>query len=86
MCEIVDSGYTDRAAQLRRKNPTGWFLYYAQRAGSGKMSILRIKYASHYMRSEHLVPDEYRGKYTLPFYMRILGFPGMIILLLRGKT
>ena len=86
VCEIVDSGYTDRAAQLRKKNPTGWFLYYARRAVSGKMGMMRIKYASHYMRFEHLVAAQYRKKYVLPFYMRFLGFPGMAILLLKGKT
>ena len=85
VCEIVGSGYTDRAAALRRENPAGWFLYYAQRARDTRFSVLKIKYISHYMRFEHAVGKEYRHMYPVPPVYRLLGFPGMLILLLRGK-
>lgn len=85
VCEIVGSGYTDRAAALRRENPTGWFLYYGQRALDTDMSVLKIKYISHYMRFEPAAADRYRKMYPLPAGLRLLGFPGMLILLLRGK-
>ena len=86
VCEIVESGYTDRAEVLRRENPTGWLLYYGQRALESRMSVLKIKYASHYMRFEKRADPGYRKMYVLPLYLRLLGFPGMLILLFRGRT
>ena len=85
VCEIVDKGYTDRAAELRRENPTGWYLYYGQRALNTKISVLKIKYAAHYMRFRPHAAAEYRNDYELPAGLKILAFPAMLILFFRGR-
>lgn len=85
VCEIVQSGYTDRVHQLRRENPTGWLIYYSQRARSTPMSVLKLKYASHYLRFEKLAVKTIRKEYPLPAGMRILGIPGAFLLRLKGK-
>ncbi|MBQ7464747.1 MAG: glycosyltransferase family 2 protein [Lachnospiraceae bacterium] len=85
ICEIIRHGYTDDVKRLRDENPTAWFLYYGQRVGNTRMSLLRIKYASHYIRFEKKALKQYRVLYPLPPLMRLLGLPGAFLLLLKGK-
>ena len=85
VCEIVKSGYTDEVERLRAENPTGWLWYYGQRVNNTKTSVLRLKYASHYLRFEKRVPEVYRQAYKIPLYMRILGLPGAAALAIKGK-
>ena len=85
ICEIIRQGYTDNVEKLRQDNPTAWLLYYGQRVGNTRMSVLRIKYASHYIRFEKKALKQYRVLYPLPPLMRILGLPGAFLLLLKGK-
>ncbi|MBO4374959.1 MAG: glycosyltransferase family 2 protein [Lachnospiraceae bacterium] len=85
ICEIVRHGYTDDVERLRRDNPTAWLLYYGQRVQNTGMSVLRIKYASHYIRFEKKALKQYRVLYPLPPFMRLLGLPGAFLLLLKGK-
>ena len=85
VCELVEKGLTDRAAELRREAPTGWFIYYSQRAKAWPVSAKKIKFAAHYLRFEKLVDIKYREKYALPMSLRIAGYPGSLILALMGK-
>ncbi len=85
VCELVSSGYTDRVEALRRENPTGWLLYYGQRARRTPMSVLKIKYASHYLRFENFADRQYTRKASLPLWMRVCGAPGALILALKRK-
>ncbi len=85
ICELVSSGYTDAVEKLRRENPGGWLLYYGQRVSNTKMSVLKLKYAAHYLRFEGKAPEPVRKIQEIPFYMRILGVPGAVLLLIRGK-
>ena len=85
VCEIIKQGYTDNVEALRRDNPTAWLLYYGQRVSNTKMSLLKIKYASHYIRFEKKALKQYRVLYPLPPLMRLSGLPGAFLLLLKGK-
>ncbi|MCR5627478.1 MAG: glycosyltransferase family 2 protein [Lachnospiraceae bacterium] len=85
VCELVSEGYTDRVEQLRRENPTAWYLYYEQRARLKSSLTLKIKYISHYLRFRKLARKDYRKRHQLPFYMEILGIPGAVILSIKGK-
>lgn len=85
VCVLTDSGLTDRAAELREKNPGGWYLYYVNRAESEPMSLLKLKYISHYLRFRPLVKDELKEKYFIPVMLSVLGIPGAIVLALQNK-
>lgn len=85
VCELVDEGLTDRADKLRHEAPTGWFIYYYQRAASWPFGIMKIKFASHYLRFEKLVDKEYREHYALGTGIRLMGYPGALALGLFGK-
>lgn len=85
VCELVEDGYTDRVEELRREAPTGWFIYYYQRALSWPRSLLKLKFASHYLRFSSRVDGKYRRKYSLPVWLRLLGVPGWLALTLRGR-
>ncbi len=85
VCELVKERYTDRAEQLRYEAPTGWFIYYHQRALSWPMSVIRLKFAAHYLRFRHLVDKKYRDAYKLPVLLVLAGIPGYITLCLKRK-
>ncbi len=85
ICEIVKSGYTDDVERLRRENPTAWLLYYGQRVSNTGMSLLKVKYASHYIRFEKKALAQYRVLYPISLPMRLLGLPGALLLLIKGK-
>ncbi|MBO5552273.1 MAG: hypothetical protein J5966_09980, partial [Lachnospiraceae bacterium] len=85
VCELVEDGYTDRVEELRREAPTGWFIYYYQRTLSWPRSLLKLKFASHYLRFSSRVDGKYRRKYSLPVWLRLLGVPGWLALTLRGR-
>ncbi len=85
VCELVSSGYTDAVERLRKENPTAWLLYYAQRVSNTKMSVLKVKYASHFLRFEGRALKAWRKNCRIPLYMRLLGTPGALVLLVRGK-
>ncbi len=85
ICELVNSGLTDRVEELRRQAPTGWFIYYYQRAGSWPFGLLKIKFASHYLRFWGLVDEKYRKEYRLKKHIALLGCPGALMLHLAGK-
>lgn len=82
VCEIVEGGYTDQAARLRRENPTGWFLYYEQRSRIQKWSVLKIKYLSHYLRFCQVLGR----RSELPVIQYLAGLPGALALKIAGKT
>ncbi len=84
VCELVSEGLTDRVDDLREKNPTGWFIYYYQRALSGK-GLLGMKYAAHYLRFKARVDKSYAGEYSLPAGLVLKGLPGAALLALKGK-
>ena len=65
VCELVEEGYTDRVEELRREAPTGWFIYYYQRALSWPVSLIKYKFASHYLRFFPWVDKKYRREYSL---------------------
>jgi len=85
VCELVSSGYTDAVERLRRENPTAWFLYYGQRVSNTRMSVLRIKYAAHFLRFEKRAQKQYRKLAGIPLYMRLTGLPFAALLFIRGK-
>ncbi len=85
VCELVQSGYSDRVDLLRQENPTGWLLYYGQRAVQTGWSVRKLKYASHYLRFEPLVDRKYRRMQSLPLLLRLAGIPGALILMLKRK-
>ncbi|MBR1875538.1 MAG: glycosyltransferase family 2 protein [Lachnospiraceae bacterium] len=85
VCEIVKGGYTDAVTKLREENPTGWLLYYGQRVSNTKMSVLKIKYASHYLRFEKRAQPLYKKMHPIPLSMRVLGSFGAAALAVRGK-
>lgn len=85
VCELRPMGLTDRVEELRRKAPTGWFIYYYQRARSWPLSGLKLKYAAHYLRFRKLVGKEYRSEYRLPPGLVLMGIPGCIALCIKGK-
>ncbi len=84
VCELVSEGLTDRVDELREKNPTGWFIYYYQRALSGK-GLLGMKYAAHYLRFRGRVDKSYAREYALPVRLILKGLPGAAALALKGK-
>ncbi len=86
VCEIVTGGYTEGAAKLRRENPTGWFLYYEQRASWEPVSVRRLKYISHYMRFAKLLGRNVWKESTLSKGALLLGLPGELLLYLADKT
>lgn len=84
VCEIVSEGYTDQAAKLRRENPTGWYLYYEQRARLEEMSVLKIKYISHYICFSWKLKKSI-WEISLPKGLVLLGIPGALLLMAAGK-
>lgn len=85
VCELIDEGYTDRVEELRREAPTGWFIYYYQRALSWPVSLIKYKFAAHYLRFRRLVDINYRRTYRLPLHIVLCGIPGYIALSLKNK-
>ena len=85
VCELIDEGYTDRVEELRREAPTGWFIYYYQRALSWPVSLIKYKFAAHYLRFRHLVDINCRRTYRLPLHIVLCGIPGYIALSLKNK-
>ena len=84
VCELVSEGLTDRVDELRENNPTGWLIYYYQRALLGK-GLLGMKYASHYLRFKGRVDKQYLKEYALPLRLVLKGLPGAAALALKGK-
>lgn len=82
VCELMEGGYTDVAPKLRKDNPTGWFLYYEQRAHRERWSVLKIKYISHYMRFCQVLDK----RPELGVLEYATGLPGMLMLWLLKKT
>lgn len=85
ICTLMEEGLTDMAAELRRTSPTGWFIYYYQRAMSWPWSVTKLKYSAHYLRFRRVVDKKYRRKFGLPLIIRACGIPGCIILAIVGK-
>ena len=85
VCELVEEGYTARAQELRREAPTGWYIYYYQRALSWPASLMKLKFASHYLRFRRIADRKYVREMKLPLYLMIAGAPGCALLALRGK-
>ena len=85
VCEIVESGYTDSVEKLRWNNPTGWYLYYVNRARFATKGVLKLKYAAHCLRFSLLAEEEYIKKNRLPFILVLAGLPGALLLSLRRK-
>ncbi len=85
VCTITEDGLTDRAAELRRKNPGGWYIYYVNRAKYSRFSVLKLKYISHYLRFRPCVPPELKKKYSLSPLLSIPGIPGALALMIAGK-
>ncbi|MCR5773652.1 MAG: glycosyltransferase family 2 protein [Lachnospiraceae bacterium] len=86
ICELLEDGYTDRVEELRLSAPTGWFIYYYQRALSWPWSVMKFKYAAHYLRFRKLVDIKYKSEYRLPLGIRLSGIPGYIALSVKGKS
>lgn len=84
VCEIVPQGYTDQASRLRRENPSGWYLYYEQRARLEPMSVLKIKYISHYICFSRKLG---KSIWEIPISkgLVLLGLPGALLLRAAGK-
>ena len=85
VCELVEEGYTARAEDLRREAPTGWYIYYYQRALSWPASLMKLKFASHYLRFRRIADRKYVREMKLPLHLVIAGAPGCALLALRGK-
>lgn len=85
ICELVKDGYTDRVEDLRREAPTGWFIYYYQRALSWPRSVRKMKYAAHYLRFRGAVDKKYKQEYRLPLMTALSGIPGWVVLFLIRK-
>ena len=91
ICELIHQGYTDQAAMLRKTNPNGWYLYYEQRAEITKMSVLKLKYISHYICfSIYLGKSIWSiwkkpGAGKLALWEIVAGLPGAFLLWLKGK-
>lgn len=86
VCELKKGGYTDVAKKLRRENPTGWYLYYVQRAQKTGFSVLKIKYISHYLRFCEILGRSPFVDGVLSIPEMLLGLPGYFALKLFGKT
>ena len=85
VCELVESGLTDRVAALREENPTGWYLYYVNRSKNTPWSPLKLKYISHYLRFRGVADREVRDREFLPAGLALLGVPGALALIFAGK-
>ena len=85
VCELVEAGYTDRVEELRCEAPTGWFIYYYQRALSWPPSLMKLKFASHYLRFRKRADKKYAEDLRLPLHLVLAGLPGCALLALRGK-
>ncbi len=85
ICELVESGLTDRVQALREENPTGWYLYYVNRARYTGFSVLKLKYISHYLRFRGVAATDIRKKEYLPVSLSLFGVPGALALMLAGK-
>ncbi len=85
VCELLEEGYTDRAEALRHEAPTGWYIYYYQRALSWPWSALKMKFAAHYLRFRSSVDIKYREEYSLPGNIALVGIPGWVVLKLKNK-
>ncbi|MBQ7583468.1 MAG: glycosyltransferase family 2 protein [Lachnospiraceae bacterium] len=85
ICELMSRGLTDRAKELRYEAPVGWFIYYYQRAMSWPWSLMRLKFAAHYLRFRGAVDIKYKNEYRLPRKLVIAGIPGFIVLTLLRK-
>ncbi len=85
VCSLKEDGLTDRAAELRKNNPGGWYIYYVNRSRYTGFSLLKIKYISHYLRFRSLVGSELREKYSLSPVLSLMGIPGAIALYFMDK-
>lgn len=85
ICTLMEEGLTDRAAELRRTAPTGWFIYYYQRALSWPWSLMKLKFAAHYLRFKSVVDKKYRKSFKLPLIIRLCGVPGWALLAIARK-
>lgn len=85
LCVLTDEGLTERAKELREKNPGGWYIYYVNRSKYTPPSLLKLKYLSHYLRFRPVVDKDLREKYSLPFICALPGLPGAALLMLLGK-
>ncbi|MCR5024940.1 MAG: glycosyltransferase family 2 protein [Lachnospiraceae bacterium] len=85
ICVLTDEGLTDRAAELREKNPTGWYIYYVNRSRNTGLSLLKIKYISHYLRFYPVADRSIKRENKLPLLTSLIGIPGALILILMGK-
>lgn len=85
ICELMSRGLTDRAKELRYEAPTGWFIYYYQRAMSWPWSLMKIKFVSHYLRFRSAVDIKHRKEYRLPRKLIWVGIPGWFILFILRK-
>jgi glycosyltransferase involved in cell wall biosynthesis len=85
VCELMEEGYTDRVEELRCEAPTGWYIYYYQRAMSWPPSLMKLKFASHYLRFRERADRKYVKELKLPLHLVLAGLPGCVLLTLRGK-
>ncbi|MCR4892648.1 MAG: glycosyltransferase family 2 protein [Lachnospiraceae bacterium] len=85
ICELVESGYSDRVDELRRQNPTGWYLYYVNRSRYESRLSLKLKYMSHCLRFRRIAYAPAVRRHPLPKALAIAGLPGATVLLLMGK-
>lgn len=86
VCELVSEGYTDQAAKLRKDNPKGWHIYYEQRMVMTPVSVLKLKYVSHYIVfSQLLKVNPFVEKKIGTAYL-LLGYIGATVLKMFGKT
>lgn len=85
VCELIQSGYTDNVQKLRDQNPQAWYLYYEQRARITPMSVLKVKYVSHYLCFAHCLRKKVFSESTIHPAVILLGVPGALILQLFGK-
>ncbi len=85
VCVLTENGLTDRAAELREKNPNGWYIYYVSKVRLTGFSLLKLKYLSHYLRFYPVASPEIRKKYSIPLFLSIPGIPGAVLLTLMGK-
>ncbi len=82
VCELMEGGYTDQAARLRRENPVAWRMYYEQRMKLQGWSLLKIKYLSHYLRFCEVTKEKPR----LGAFEMLAALPGAMALKLLNKT
>lgn len=85
ICELRNDGYTDCVQKLRDENPVAWYLYYEQRARITEVSLLKLKYISHYICFSWRLNRKIFAETTLPHVFLILGIPGALLLRLLGK-